>query len=141
MANIINPQEIHEAINAADDALEALRRADGCLSSAGNWGILDMLGGGFFASLLKHNKLDQAQQALEDARRALRRFSSELADVNRAADIDLNIGEFLSFADFFFDGVIADWMVQSKISKGQQQLRQAIAHVSSLRDQLWSMLG
>ena len=141
MGYIINPQEIHEAINAADDALEALRRADSCLSSAGNWGILDMLGGDFFASLFKHNKLGQAEQALEDARRALKRFSRELADVNRAADIHLDIGEFLSFADFFFDGLIADWMVQSKISKGRKQVQQAIAHVSSLREQLWSMLG
>ena len=60
MGYIQNPQEIHEAINAADDALDALRHADSCLASAGNWGILDMLGGDFFASLFKHSKLEQA---------------------------------------------------------------------------------
>ncbi len=141
MGYIQNPQEIHEAINAADEALDALHRADDCLSSAGNWGILDMLGGDFFASLFKHNKLNQAQQALEDARRALRRFSRELADVRQAADFQLDIGDFLSFADFFFDGLISDWMVQSKIRKGRQQVQQAIAYVDGIRARLWEMLG
>lgn len=141
MGYISNPQEIHEAINAADDALEALRRADQCLSSAGNWGILDMLGGDFIASLFKHSKINQAQRALEEAKAALRRFSRELSDVHHAADFNLDIGDFLSFADFFFDGLIADWMVQSKIRRGRQQLQQAIAYVEGIRSRLWEMLG
>ena len=141
MGYILDPQEIHEAINAADDALQALRQAQSCLASAGNWGIFDMLGGGFFSSLFKHSKLDQAQRALEDARSALQRFRRELADLNHAADFDLDVGDFLRFADFFFDGLIADWMVQSKIRKGEKQVQQAIAHVSSLRAQLWDMLS
>ena len=51
------------------------------------------------------------------------------------------MGDFLRFADFFFDGFIADWMVQSKIRKGQQQVRQAIRRVEDIRRQLWAMLG
>jgi len=133
-------QEIHEAIAAADDALYALERAQKSLGSAGNWGIFDMLGGGFLASLFKHGRLDQAQTELEEARAALHRFSSELADVDRTADLQLNIGEFLRFADFFFDGFIADWMVQSKIRDAERQVKQAIYKVDNIRRQLWNML-
>lgn len=134
-------QEIHEAIHAADDALDALRRAQSCLSSAGNWGILNLLGGGFLSTMFKHSKIDQAQAELEDARAALRRFRRELADLDRCAEIDLSIGDFLYFADYFFDGAIADWMVQSKIRRGEQQIRQAIAQVEEIRRQLWGMLS
>ena len=102
-------QEIHEAIAAADDALYALERAQKSLSSAGTWGIFDMLGGGFFTSIFKHGKLDQAQAELEEARAALHRFSSELADVDREVDLQIDIGEFLRFADFFFDGFVVDF--------------------------------
>lgn len=80
MNPIQDPREIHEAINAADDALIALRKAEKSLSSAGSWGVLDLLGGGFFSSLMKHGKIDQAQYALEDARFALQRLQAELSD-------------------------------------------------------------
>lgn len=141
MSHLINPQEIHEAINAADDALIALRSADKSLSSAGNWGLFDMLGGGFFSTMLKHGKIDQAQQELEEARNAMRRFKNELADLNRAADFDLDMGDFLRFADYFFDGFLADWMVQSKIHQGREKIRQAIYQIENIRRQLWAMLG
>lgn len=141
MGYMQNNQEIHEAINAADDALIALRNAQDSLEAAGNWGVWDMLGGGFFSTMLKHGKIDQAQRELEEARGALRRFRRELADLDQSAEIDLDMGDFLRFADFFFDGFIADWMVQSKIRKGQQQVRQAIRRVEDIRRQLWAMLG
>lgn len=133
-------REIHEAIHAADDALDALRRAQSCLSSAGNWGILDLLGGSFFSTMFKHDKIERAQAELENARAALRRFRGELADLGRSAEIDLEIGDFLYFADFFFDGAVADWLVQSKIRKGERQVRQAIAQVEEIRRRLWEML-
>ena len=141
MGYMQNQQEIHEAICAADDALEALRRADKSLSSAGNWGIWDMFGGGFLSTMIKHGKMDDAQREIEQARACLRRFSREVADVSGVEALDLDVGGFLQFADYFFDGFVADWMVQSKIRSAQQQLRQAIRQVERIRSKLWSMLG
>ena len=40
-------QEISEAIRAGERALSSLRAAQDKLGSARNWGIFDMLGGGF----------------------------------------------------------------------------------------------
>ena len=78
---------------------------------------------------------------MEDAKRALHRFRGELADVGRSADLNIDIGSFLSFADFFFDGLVADWLVQSKIRKGRQKVQQAIGMVENIRTRLWQMLG
>ena len=141
MSNLQNPQEIHEAINAADDALIALRKAEKSLSNAGGWGLWDILGGGFISTFLKHERIDKAQSELEEARRALTRFRSELNDVGRAADFNLDVSSFLRFTDYFFDDIFSDLMVQSKISKGRRQVQQAIDQIENIRRQLWSMLG
>lgn len=141
MNSIFNPQEIHEAIHAADDALIALRSAEESLAMASGLGIWDMLGGGFFSSLIKHSKIDQAQREIENARAALRRFRSELADLNQAADFDLDVSGFLRFADYCFDDIFSDLMVQSKIRRGRRQVQQAIAQIEEIRAGLWRMLG
>lgn len=41
-------KEVSEAITAGRQALSILRMAKDELRSAGNWGVVDMVGGGFF---------------------------------------------------------------------------------------------
>ena len=135
-----NQQEIHEAINAADDALIALRSAEKSLSSAGNWGIWDIMGGGFLSTFLKHNKMEEAQRELEKARNALRRFKDELSDLGRTADFNLDVSSILRFTDYFLDDIFSDLMVQSKIRQGKQQVQQAIRQIEGVRQQLWNMV-
>ena len=109
-------KEKREAIDAGYRAINSLKTARDNLNSAKNWGLLDMFGGGFFSTMLKHSKIDQARQNMEQAKYDLRNFSRELNDVNIACDLNINIGDFLSFADYFFDGFVADWMVQVRIN-------------------------
>ena len=49
------------------------------------------------------------------AQRHLRSFQKELADADERLGVSLDIGGFATFADYFFDGLIADWIMQSKI--------------------------
>lgn len=135
-----NEREMHTAINAADDALLALRDAESRLSSAGNWGIWDMLGG-MISTFFKHSKINQAQESLDEARSRLYIFRNELEDLGKAADFDLDISDFLRFADYFFDDFFSDWMVQSKIRKGQKKIQKAIRQVENIRRQLWAALN
>ena len=46
-------REVIEAIDAADNALNHLRSARRYLDSAGNWGLLDMFGGGLMKNIKK----------------------------------------------------------------------------------------
>ena len=100
-------KEKREAIEAGQRALSSLRTAKENLNSAKNWGLVDMFGGGFFSTMLKHSKMDQARQNMEQAKYDLRNFSRELNDVNMACNLNINTGDFLSFADYFFDGYVA----------------------------------
>ena len=67
-------REIAEAIEAADVALEHLKRARQCLNSAGNWGLLDIFGGNWITGFVKHSKMNNAEREIDDARYALQAF-------------------------------------------------------------------
>lgn len=132
MSNEMMRKEILEAIDAGERALLSLRLAQDKLSSARNWGIVDLLGGGFFTDLMKHSKMNQAASYVEDAKRDLQIFQRELRDVQGFVDLKVEIGGFLSFADFFFDGFVADYLVQSRIAEAREQIRNAIDRVEYL---------
>ncbi|MCR5099868.1 MAG: hypothetical protein K6B41_00780 [Butyrivibrio sp.] len=136
--NTIDKREVTEAINAADDALMHLNSARQCLNSASNWGLLDMFGGNMITGLFKHGKMASAEREIEQARYSLQKFSRELRDVHGFSSIHIN--DFLSFADFFFDGFVADVLVQSKISSAKRQCDEAIRRVQDIRNQLAGML-
>lgn len=75
---------------------------------------------------------------MEQAKYDLRNFSRELNDVNLALHLDLETGDFLSFADWFFDGFVVDWMVQDRINQAGRQVTEAIRRVESILRQLIS---
>ena len=123
-------KEKREAIEAGRRALNSLRTAKENLNSAKNWGLVDMFGGGFFTTMLKHSKMDQAKRNMEQAKYDLRSFSRELNDVNMACNLNINTGDFLSFADYFFDGFVVDWVVQDRINNAKRQVEEAIRRKS-----------
>ena len=124
--------ELAQAIDAGERALTSLRDARQRLDSAGNWGLFDMLGGGTFTSLVKHAKLGNASDCMEQARRDMERFERELRDVTLCANLDLDTGGFLAFADMFMDNVFADVLVQRKISQAKKQVGEAVRQVESI---------
>ncbi|MCI7182234.1 MAG: hypothetical protein MSA26_17040 [Lachnospiraceae bacterium] len=136
MSNEIMRREMKEALDAGERALSSLRNAQEKLNSAGNWGLFDMFGGGLFSTIMKRSKMDDAQQLMEVAKTDLKRFQRELKDVNIPLDLRMEVGSFLSFADFFFDGFVADYLVQSKISEAKEQVSDAIVRVEQILNEL-----
>ena len=129
-------KEKREAADAGNRALRSLKAAQENLDSAKNWGIWDMLGGGFLSTMAKHSKMDRAKENLAKARSDLKSFSRELQDVNMACHLDIETGDFLSFADWFFDGFVVDWMVQDRINQASRQVEEAIHRVETILRQL-----
>lgn len=125
-------EEVNEAIYAGERALSSLRTAQDELSSAKSWGIVDLLGGGLITDMIKHSKMDRASSYMETAKHDLRVFQRELKDVTVNADFQINVGDFLKFADFFFDGIVADYLVQSKIADAKKEVDKAIREVEDI---------
>lgn len=124
-------RELAEAIESGRAAKAVVDSAHGQLETARGWGTFDMLAGGLMTTAIKHAKIDQARKEIHGAQQALARFSRELADTKERLDQDgaFEMGGLLTFADYFFDGLIVDWMVQSKIDK-------SLTAVSDMREKL-----
>lgn len=68
MDNYNRQKEISEAIRAGERARQSLTDARVKLDSAGNWGLLDILGGGLISGLMKHSRINDASQYVEQAK-------------------------------------------------------------------------
>ena len=129
-------KEIREAIVAGERALNSLYEAQDKLNSARGWGMFDLFGGGLLADMMKHGKMNDASRCMEDAKCHLKAFQKELKDVHLSLDLRMGISSFLSFADFFFDGLVADYLVQSKIMAAKEQVEDAIVMVTYVLNKL-----
>lgn len=83
--------------------------------------------------------MDNASRDMEQAKYDLQNFQRELRDVDVQLNLNLNISGFLTFADFFFDGIIADYLVQSKIDDAKHQVKDAIQRVENILMELRSL--
>ena len=139
MNNEFMSREVKEAIAAGESALVSLQMAQERLNGARGWGIIDILGGGFLSNMIKHSNMRDASVYMEAAKRDLQIFERELRDVSISQNLELEVGSFLTFADFFFDGIVADYLVQSKIADAREEVQEAISRVESLLAELKRM--
>ena len=131
----MNELERKQAIDAGERALQSLNAAREALSSAKGWGVVDMLGGGLLSTILKRNRMHEANAAMERAKCDLEQFRDELEDVN----IQLATGDFVGFADYFFDGLFADWAVGDRISEAQSSVMSVRHKIEQAMHKLTSM--
>jgi len=123
-------KEVQEAWTAGRRVLASLTAGSASLEKAENWGKWDMwANGGLISTHIKHNHVDDARQAIHDANRLLRDFRDELADLKRTVNINVDISDTLKLADYWFDGLITDWIVQGRINNAQEKTLEAIHQV------------
>ena len=133
-------KEIKEAISAGYSARGTADRILSELESADGWNTWDMFGGGgIITHMAKHSHLDEAQDLVSELQSKLRRFKTELADIQITAYMQVNIDGFLRFADYFFDGLFADWAVGDKISQSMNSVSSTKSQISRTLDKLNEM--
>jgi hypothetical protein len=136
---VAETREIDEAIRAAHDAVQALWVATERLGSAGSWSTYDTwLGGGMIGSMVKHDRLDQAQQAASYAESRLAVLRSDLADVGVGAEVapELSLDRTTRFVDIWFDNMVTDLAVGQRISKAKETVTSAGVAVNSVAQRL-----
>ena len=134
-------KETQEAIQAGEYAYQSLSRVFEMLNSAHGWGVFDMLGGGLITTAIKHSKIDAARSEMTQAQIALSNFQRELSDIKeRVEDDKIQIGNFATFADYFLDGIIFDFVVQSKINKSREDVKVTLDSVTNSLAQLKNQL-
>lgn len=131
-----NLTEINQAVQAGNLVLAKIKEAEHSLDDAHGWGTFDLLGGGLISDVMKHSHLEDAQSAIGEVQSLLHHFHSELADIKMEEDINIHIGGFTKFADFFFDGLLSDWMVHSKINSSIDAVAELQSKVDKVLYQL-----
>lgn len=135
-------QETSEALEAAKPVSHYLNETFKQLESAESWGTFDMIGGGLISTAIKHGKIDDAKLGISKAQFHLDNFARELKDVNIPDRVDgsIDIGNFNTFGDYFFDGLIFDYIVQEKISKSKSHVQRVYLQVSRIQNILEKQL-
>lgn len=112
--------EVEEAYAAGAKALALVQGAEQHLTNARFMGQQDMWGRRYQRnSHMKHESIEVARDLAYQSRHALIRFGNELQDVFKGLQLNVNmdIEEFGSFAEVFFNNLITDYLVQQKITK------------------------
>ena len=125
-------KEIREATLAGRNVLAGLGKVISSLDSAEGWGTWDLLGGGLLSTAIKRSRIDEANNGIQEVQTSMSRFKRELADVQQSGELAIQIDGFESFADYFLDGLIIDWIIQSKVKAALEQsnqVKQNIAHM------------
>ena len=133
-------QEIMEAITAGRSAGSTATSILSELNRADSLNILDMCdAGGIITHMAKHEHLDTAQDLVCRLQSELRRFKTELADIHISANMQVSVDVFLRFADFFFDGLFADWAVANKISNSISSVNHTKEQIGRTLEKLQEM--
>lgn len=120
----IEKSRLERALSLTQQTLPLVETAEKKFKSARNWGFIDMFGGGTFVDLVKHYKLNTAADLMNQISFLLQQLQAELKQVVIPVDFRMNTLTFATFADFLFDGILADTYMQSKIIKSLNQVRE-----------------
>lgn len=131
-----NLKEINDVQQIINQLLPLIDEAENKFRKARNWGFFDILGGGFITDIIKHSNLGAASDIMNRINYLLQDLQRELNQVVIPTDFSMNTGSFSTFADFVFDGLLADIYMQSKIMTSIDQIRELRSRIMVLRERL-----
>lgn len=130
-------KELKEAKEAANQVIIRIDSGLNQLKSASSWGILDILGGGLISSLVKRNKIGEANRRLEELSSSLKSLNKELSDVDISLPDAIPDRFSDELFDLVFDNIFTDIRVQGEIKENLvalKELRYAIIGISEKLD-------
>ena len=132
MANLEHEiTELEEALDVGYKAFDLVDDIVKELEEAHNLADWDTFMDSFLIDMQKQEHIHNAQDLIQDLRHELRRFKTELADVNIEGDIQIEMDEFSQFADWFFDNIFTDWDIKAKIENSQAQAEDTRAQITN----------
>lgn len=133
-------QELEEAITAGTSALRTMAEVQQNLHSAKDWSTHEHKSPAFWADHARQEQLDAAQENLELLQVQFQRFNKELSDVTIRPGLQPSIDRMLSFADNFFQDLLADMSIPERIAKSCSQADQTREHILGVLRQLQDTL-
>ncbi len=113
------------SIKAGYRAINSLEKAKEELNNAKSWGLFDIFGGGLISSVAKHSRMERAESYIVDAQDSLEDFNDSLTGLS-LQQINLDTDDLLGVLDIFLDGLLVDWMLQSRIKEASEAVDKAL---------------
>lgn len=125
-------KELLEAKTAALSLIRKLDEAISQLRGALSWGVYDIIGGGMLSSMIKRNKIKEANEAIRDIRYLISSLNKELQDVDLYLPDELRDSFSDNLMDTFFDNIFTDFRVQGEVKHALNKLIEFRASVSAI---------
>jgi hypothetical protein len=129
--------EVNEAYSIGQQAVTRLNDIKRQLDSAEGWGLFDIMGGGMVSSLIKHERMNQAKTEINRLKKLLKSYENELADVDYAEHLDIEIDGFIAFTDIFMDNIFSDFSSLNSIKKAKIQVENTYNRVYDIQERLY----
>ncbi|MDU7240934.1 hypothetical protein [Clostridium sp.] len=129
-------KEIQEALLEGDNLIPYIDKAISNLNSAQNWGIYDMMGGDFIATMAKRSKMDDASKSINSIKVMLNRYNAELKDLSNEINVNLNLDSMSGIFDYLFDNFFTDYFVQGKINSALDSTKNLKTKVNNIQSNL-----
>lgn len=116
------------------DTLSIMQNAKRMADSAGRWGLMDLFGGDFISTMVKHGRIRDVQKEVERARPLIEQLGKMLNRVDFDVPLaeEWGTGGFAMMADLFLDGFFADFYVQDRIDDMRDRIAETIGRLSAL---------
>lgn len=131
--------ELEEALDAGYKAFDLADRIVVELEEAHKMAEWDTFMDSMLIDMQKHEHIHNAQDLIADLRNELRRFKTELADVQIEGNIQIEMDDFSEFADWFFDNIFTDWDIKAKIENSLAQAEDTRSQITTTINALKDM--
>ena len=139
-------RELEEAIETGKALRRELGVVLGHLDGADEFATVDMFtrGGllGLAVSIGKSTALHETRKSMNRIREKMQAFQKEASDVKTVANELVDISAMMSVLDYFFDGLLFDWIVKDKIETAlaraqvtRDDVDEAIAEMKRTKEQ------
>ena len=128
----IRAQKIEEILDTGRVTLNSLKQAQIKLDSVKSWITIDGFGGSLLISIVKHSKIEETLQVLEEAKKNVRRFQLQLKTIELPMSVKKDVGIFVLFATFFLDGTIENYLIKERVNDVTEQLDDAMKMIEAI---------
>lgn len=125
-------EEKRRVTEAANYALREFKKAKADLDSAFRWGVIDIAGGMYVISLIKHVKIASAKEHIHYAMVWLQQFRRKTDYEDYANKNYMHLGVVGTIFDFGMDSVPADIYAQTRIAGLRARVEEAIRRLESI---------
>jgi len=125
-------KRMEAALIAGQHTLESLRIAQNKLEDIRSWEVRERFGKNLFASMIKNMKISDIQEYLIQAKSDVLKFQIILKSICMLEEVKNVTRIFISFANFFLDGTIEEYLVKSKVDSVREQIEDAVDSVEKV---------